>query len=420
MNSLGWQLLGTRDWRHPFAISINLLNLLGCGTSGNNAVVSSATSSTSNVQPIQVYSGPELANPNVNVPYTDVTICIPGTSNCQTITDIEVDTGSSGLRLLASEVELTLPAVKDTSGNLLGECLVFADTTYAWGPLVSADIQLASEKAPSVPIQLIGPVGFPQVPAACGATGAADDTIATMGSRGILGLGVFRQDCGSGCTAIAGSNAVPDIYFSCPNTSATSNCTTATVPLEKQVQNPVWLFSKDNNGLIISLPAVPELGAATASGSLIFGIGTREDNALGPAATYTTDDYGYFSTTFNGITYAGVNGSYIDSGTNLLLFPSPSATNLPICADVAQLYCPSITQSYTATNKGFNGTTGQVSFGVANADSLLLTDNTAFSNLGGPIASGFTWGLPFFFGRNVFVGIEAQDTPAGAGPYWAY
>ncbi len=420
MNSFGWRSLGTREWQYPFAISMILLNLFGCGTSSDNAAASSATSFTFNVQPIQVYSGPsELANPNVNVPYTDVTICIPGTSNCQTITDIEVDTGSSGLRLLASEVELTLPIVKDTSGNQLGECLVFADTTYVWGPIVSADIQLASEKALSVPIQLVGPGGFPQVPAECGATGAADDTIATMGSRGILGLGVFRQDCGLGCTAIAGSNA-PPLYFSCPNASANSTCTAVTVPLQNQMQNPVWLFSEDNNGFLISLPAVLEQGAATASGSLIFGIGTRENNALGSAATYTTDDTGYFSTTFNGITYSGVNGSYVDSGTNLLLFPSPSTTSLPVCTDVAQLYCPSITQNYTATNQGLNGTTGQVSFSVANADSLLSTYNIAFSNLAGPVASGFTWGLPFFFGRSVFLGIEGQDTPAGTGPFWAY
>ena len=171
---------------------------------------------------------------------------------------------------------------------------------------------------------------------------------------------------------------------------------------------------------MISLPAVPAQGASAASGSLIFGIGTREDNALGSATPYATDDYGYFSTTFNGVTYAGATGSYIDSGTNLLLFPSPSATNLPDCSDVTQLYCPSVTQNYTAQNQGLNGTQGQVSFSVANADSLLLTYNTAFSNLGGTLTGGFTWGLPFFFGRNVFVAIELQNTPAGTGPYWAY
>jgi hypothetical protein len=64
--------------------------------------------------------------------------------------------------------------------------------------------------------------------------------------------------------------------------------------------------------------------------------------------------------------------------------------------------------------------TGQVSFEVANADLLFQTGNTAFSNLAGSFESGFAWGLPFFFGRNVFVAIEGQSTPAGTGPYWAF
>jgi hypothetical protein len=32
----------------------------------------------------------------------------------------------------------------------------------------------------------------------------------------------------------------------------------------------------------------------------------------------------------------------------------------------------------------------------------------------------FGWGLPFFFGRTVFLAIEGQPTPAGAGPYYAF
>ena len=40
----------------------------------------------------------------VNGLFTSVTICVPGTSSCQTLDGVLVDSGSSGLRLLASQV----------------------------------------------------------------------------------------------------------------------------------------------------------------------------------------------------------------------------------------------------------------------------------------------------------------------------
>jgi len=68
-----------------------------------------------------------------------------------------------------------------------------------------------------------------------------------------------------------------------------------------------------------------------------------------------------------------------------------------------------------------NGTTNTVNFSVANADNLF--NNTAafaYNNLAGPNSNTFDFGLPFFFGRNVFTAIENQNTPAGPGPYFAY
>ena len=61
---------------------------------------------------------------------------------------------------------------------------------------------------------------------------------------------------------------------------------------------------------------------------------------------------------------------------------------------------------------------------VANADSLFASSPNffAFGNLAGPNsdATRFDWGLPFFFGRNVFSAIEGQNTPAGPEPFVAY
>ncbi|HEV2492120.1 MAG TPA: DUF3443 domain-containing protein [Terriglobia bacterium] len=391
-----------------------LVAMAGCGGGGGGSNGGGGGNPppppVNNTLAVEVNLGP--ANNDADELLTSVTICVPGTSTCQTIPNVEVDTGSEGLRLLASQVSLSLPRLTVGGSSPLGECVSFADNSYVWGPVVTADIQLTGEAASSVPVQLISASGFPSVPAACNTGGTADDSVSVLGATGILGVGVFRQDCGAGCTS---SNAqLPKMYFSCPG----SSCSVTPVTLAQQLQNPVWMFPQDNNGLLISLPSVPDTGAPTASGSMIFGVGTQSDNALGSAQVFTTDVQGNFSTTYNGQTYSS---SYIDSGSNGLFFLDTSTLGIPTCSGGnSAFYCPSATVKYMATNKGANGTSGSVSFSIANANTLFSTPNSAFSNIGGPNPKSFDWGLAFFFGRNVFVGIESQSTAAGVGPYWAY
>jgi hypothetical protein len=177
------------------------------------------------------------------------------------------------------------------------------------------------------------------------------------------------------------------------------------------------MFPQDNNGYLVTLPAVPELGARPVAGSLVFGIGTQDDNGLGSARVYTTDDVGNMSTVFNGQTLSG----YLDTGTNGIYFLSDSDIPLPACPGQDNLFaCPPTTVTLSATNTGNNGTSAPVSFDVANAETLFSTDNVAFDDLAGPDTGDFAWGLPFFFGRKTFVGIEGQTTPGGTGPFWAY
>ena len=63
-------------------------------------------------------------------------------------------------------------------------------------------------------------------------------------------------------------------------------------------------------------------------------------------------------------------------------------------------------------------------FSVANADDLFSGNpaGIAFVNLGAPNpdSGSFDWGLPFFFGRNVYTAIAGQNTPGGIGPYVAF
>jgi Protein of unknown function (DUF3443) len=48
--------------------------------------------------------------------------------------------------------------------------------------------------------------------------------------------------------------------------------------------------------------------------------------------------------------------------------------------------------------------------------------NAVFPTLAGPgLGSGeFAWGLPFFLGRTVFVGLDGRSSPLGRGPFVAH
>ena len=63
-------------------------------------------------------------------------------------------------------------------------------------------------------------------------------------------------------------------------------------------------------------------------------------------------------------------------------------------------------------------------FKVTNADALLSAHPTyaAFPNVAGPnpVSQSFDWGLPFFYGRQVFIAFEGSSTSAGNGPFVAY
>jgi hypothetical protein len=395
----------------PIVSAVGLLGLASCGGGGTGSGSSGGSvvgGPGPNVQPIEVNAGP--ANNYANGAFTSVTICVPGSNNCQTIDGVLVDTGSVGLRILSSVLTVSLPPESDSGGAPILECNQFQDS-YQWGPVVVGDVKIAGEQASGVAIQAIGTSAF-GVPKSCTQSGlAAQETVDSLGANGVLGVGLFRQDCGPACTLGGAEN--PGVYYSCPS----SGCVPTAVGLNQQLPNPTVLFPLDNNGVIVQLPAIPATGAPTVSGSLIFGIGTRSNNGLGSAVVYSVDNSGEFTTTFQGQSYSS---TFIDSGTNALYFLDSSATGMATCPDATFFYCPTTPVVLLATNHGLNGASGAVNFTVANADTLFNGPNVAFDNLGGPNAGSFEWGLPFFFGRNVYTAIELQSTPAGIGPYFAY
>lgn len=381
--------------------------LVACGGGSSSTPPNMITSSGTNVAPITVNGGPTGDYPDAA--FVSVTVCVPGTSTCQTVDDVLVDTGSFGLRILSSALTVSLPQQKASDGNPVAECLTFLDS-YTWGPVQTADVQIGGEKASSAPIQVLSDTDFP-VASQCSSSGfPSADTLDTLGANGLLGVGLAAQDCGNPCPADANQ------YFECPS----SGCVPATEALGQQVINPVALFAADNNGVIMELPAASSGGEASVSGSLVFGIGTQSNNGLGSATVYTAPT-GSFTTSYKDQSYPG---SFIDSGSNGYFFLDSSLTGLTNCPSNDEgFYCSGNT--FTTTNQGNNATSGTVTFSITSAETLFANSgNFVLGDLGGPSSNAapfyFDWGLPFFFGRNVFVAIDGASTPGGAGPYWAY
>jgi hypothetical protein len=391
---------------------------IGCGGGSNNSNSNNNNGTpTQNAQPIAVNGGPPAAiamsGIYLNGAFTSVTVCVPGSAtSCQTIDNVLVDTGSFGLRLLSSssqgELTLALPTAS-ISGVPIGECTQFADTSFIWGPVAIADVKIAGEQASSVPVHVVGDTSFASVPGTC-STNIDDDSLAKLGANGILGVGNFQQDCGSFCST---GTAPTGFYYQCP----ASGCVPTLVSLTQQVQNPVSLFATDNNGVIIELPAVTS-PQPTLTGSMIFGIGTQADNALGSATVFPVDlSSGGFTTTYNNVAYTG---SFIDSGSNGLFFLDAGTTGIPICTDTSFWYCPASTTQFNVTNQATGGSPHALSFSVGNFDQLIAGPNAAVNGTAGPNAGFFDFGLPFFYGRNVYTSIDGTTAPGGQTPYWAY
>jgi hypothetical protein len=401
--------------RQAYLLAIGILLSLisacgggGSGGSNNNATADNSTTPqnyvsqnvASNAISFEIQKIP--GGGNVNTPYVSVDICQPGSSNCQTISNILLDTGSTGLRIFASNLE-TLQFPSQTQNNLqILECASFI-SGVTWGPVKLADIKLSAEIARSIPIQVIADPLYSSVPSYCSNGSPALQTASSLKANGILGVGLFVAD--------------GQQYFTC-GSNQTTNCTSITLQANSQVQNPVASFQVNNNGVVLQTDKVSSSGAASASGVLYFGIDTQANNSSTGTNIIPTNSSGLFTTVFNGTRYTR---SFIDSGSNGLFFPAGnlSATLKP-CAINIGFYCPDTTQSYSATISLKNNQTGSIAFSIANAESLSLSNNYAQPALGGALQGLFDWGLPFFYGKNVYIGITGKSSNAGTGPLYAY
>lgn len=429
MKKFKWMLLA----------SVVAFGLAACGGGGGgggdtstpatNPSNGGTTSTTSNTTPppppqptpsttanqVPIVAGGQNFN-MVNRLYVSVTVCAPGTTTCETIPDVIVDSGSYGLRLYASAIPPALlnalPTVQTSSGSL-NECSMFAGGNL-WGSVRTADVQMAGEVAKAMPLQVIDDGAY-SVPSACSSTGTMNQTPSSFGGNGLIGVGPQKQDCGAYCTQYVSN----PYYYACAN----GTCTQTSVPVQQQVVNPVSVFSSDNNGVLIELPAVPPHGASSAPGTMTFGIDTQANNTLANkgVATYTMQRGG-----------SVVNGSYngtsmpvfFDTGSGMNYF---SDSSIPVCPNHS-LFCPTSDLSLSAQVQGFNGASTSVPFTVGNGTSLMsqypiqyaIPALSGTSDTNQVLSGSFDFGLPFFFGRTVGFLFDGEPSATATGPAVAF
>jgi Protein of unknown function (DUF3443) len=371
-----------------------------------------------NTMTVTVDSGPAAAPGAINHAYVTVRVCAPGsTTQCANVDHVLLDTGSWGLRLVRSVLaagSVTLTGETDAQGNTVEECETFGGG-QTWGPVALADVTLAGEVARKLPVQVMDDTSTGTPP--CGANGTLLNTVAGFGANGVLGVGVFAQDCGAACVNAA--SPLP-VYYGC---TAAGVCTAENLALVDQVTNPVAAFAVDNNGLSINMAnLVNANGDASVQGQLTFGLGTQADNAL-PATGLTVlgaNASGDFTATFNG--GSTVLPALIDSGTDDYVF---SDMTIPACSTGSFVgdYCPAVAPlNVFAVNTGVgaNNATNTVNFAVQDPNTF-VAGGAAFEGLaGGGGATNFVWGMPYFYGRTIYIGINQKVSGAYTGPYYAY
>lgn len=400
------QVPATGTGFYPY--SLTCTNALGTST---GAAMLSVLGDAKNVARITVGDGQSR---KINIPYVTVTVCMPGTTTCQTIDHVLLDTGSTGLRLIAPGVlrtDLALPSLTSASNKSLASCVQFADGTYLWGSLRTADVKIAGETAKSVTIHEVADpaTAFASTPNDC-ITLRNGGSVAAFGAKGVLGIGTAKVDCKECVTDIKQKQ-----YFECDGTGSVSGCAPAAIAATQLLPNPVASFATDNNGMAVIFPPVPDSGVTSLAGALVFGIGTQGNNGLGKATAMSTISVGALLTHYLNKTYA----SFFDTGTNTLVLPD---TLFPKCERNPQFVCPAVEAPQTAILLGLDGVSSvAVDFLVRNLDKVSATVVAVSNAAAAPAATFplFVWGLPAFFGRSVFFAIDGASAGGKVGPYVA-
>lgn len=392
--------------------------------------------SSANALPVSL--GTDLNN-GINRPMVSLKLCVPGSATqCATVSNVILDSGSTGLRILKAALPLPFPAVPVPAqaghnlpaGSVLAECYPFV-TSNAWGTVNAADVYLAGEPAlAGAAVHLLDGAfaGGPPVNAntgvgsSCATNGFDLLTLTSLSANGILGVLPMQYD-----NKPAGNLIPANEYWAC--TTGGGSCTlleglvpgmTATVGKGtlQLVANPVFGLPADNNGLVFEFPGIPAAGAVAAQGRLLFGIGTAANNQVpSSAAVLAFDPFARVTVVYNQAIVGTPSSVPLDTGNPVTDF-SAGVLGEPLCTTpgLQNLLCPAAPRTFSVglgSTQSLSTARLTPTLAVGHATALLTnTPNRLFDNL---VANAVTpsLGLPFFMGRTVYMGFPSSAHPYG-------
>lgn len=396
------------------SLVVTCTSIIACNGGANSSVANPRVNNSVNLVVDGGINGTAL-----NRSYITLTICQVGTSNCQTIDHIVVDSGSTGLRINQSALTVGGLTPLSYNGAPIYQCMQYA-AGYAFGPVVNLDLRIAGESAFNIPVQIFEYNNPDMVPNSC-SYGMPPANLATgFGANGIIGINPISNP---------NNDYTPGGVYTCDSNTCTEVSNPNNIPQVLNI-NPIAAFVNDNNGAIFSLPKVSSAATMESQlGTLTFGLNTQDNNQVSNSVSKllgspNTDTWpvGFF------IANTGSQNTVamFDSGTPTYSMNVP----IPFCTSpYDNVYCPA------------NGPYTIISMlsGVYGGTLIPLTSTIVnYSYLGGftnvmpylgqsivsiPSVANTLYGLPAFFGNNIYLGFKGAGssgsvTPLGQGPAW--
>jgi hypothetical protein len=396
-----------------FSLGITIFTMIGISSCNNGS--STSTVAKPNEVPISIGSG--MNGYGINTMYVSITLCKDQTgTNCQTIDNIILDTGSFGLKINKSALPesfiASLTRVKTTNDETVYACNTFG-SGYVFASEHYAVLQLAGDYSDNVIVQIIENSPTAEIPDSCLAKGPFDN-FEDFGANGIIGVNPALTL--SNNTILLYRKDTNGIYVALTESEANS------VPILNQ--NPLTSLHYNNNGFVIQIPPTLTNTNTNIHGNLVLGINTNVNNMITKNTNLIVASESSLSTVCNsGCFYSKIENpestipAVFDSGTNSWVFIS---NNIPLCS---YGYCPespfvwnSWVFSYDfAPNESYQVTA------IITKDEESAGQELSFSVMPGwgyeNTNNETLYGSPFFFGKNVYIVFPSKQNSS---PIWGF